>query len=339
MTALPRVCKDLYSKSSALHQRQFVALLFCAWALLHTQLQAFASDTIVVAEVSGVKITEGSLERDFSRELGEQARYLSERERAILRIQFLDKTIDRKLLLAGAAAHGFVPSGKSIDAELADLKKNHPTKIGYLAFLSRLNMTPDEMRTKVAQDVCIRDYLNRYLFAKISVSEEEILGFYGNNRQIFLVPEEVRASHIMLALAKHAPETRVAEVENEARRILSDARERPSNFAELARRVSEAPSRTKGGDLGYFTAGQYPEDFAQAAFNLKIGEISEPIRAESGIHIIKVTDRRAEMLPALTEVRDLVESIVRENKRTEKLKAHLADLKMQFRPIVYIEIE
>ena len=79
------------------------------------------------------------------------------------------------------------------------------------------------------------------------------------------------------------------------------------DFAEMARLHSrDAGSRELGGDLGYFARGQTMAPFEQAAFQLKVGEISQPVRSQIGWHLIKVEDRRTRGLPPFDAVRDRI---------------------------------
>jgi len=89
----------------------------------------------------------------------------------------------------------------------------------------------------------------------------------------------VRASHILVSS------------EREASRILDDIR-KGKEFSEMAKRYSSCPSGKSGGDLGFFGKGQMVKEFEDAAFSLKDGELSKPIKTQFGYHIIKVTARK-----------------------------------------------
>jgi peptidyl-prolyl cis-trans isomerase C len=89
----------------------------------------------------------------------------------------------------------------------------------------------------------------------------------------------VRASHILVSS------------DREASRILEEIR-KGKDFSEMARRYSSCPSGKNGGDLGFFGKGQMVKEFEDAAFSLKDGELSKPVRTQFGWHIIKVTARK-----------------------------------------------
>lgn len=122
-----------------------------------------------------------------------------------------------------------------------------------------------------------------------SVDEKNALEVY--NR----LKENVEASHILVRVAPDASEMEISEAYNKANK----ARQRilkGEAFDKVAREVSEDPSVAQnGGYLGYFTAMQMVYPFEDAAYNLKIGEVSEPVRTDFGYHVIKVTNRRPDI--------------------------------------------
>jgi peptidyl-prolyl cis-trans isomerase C len=87
---------------------------------------------------------------------------------------------------------------------------------------------------------------------------------------------QIRASHILV------------EKEYEAQDVLKKLSE-GNSFESLAKAYSKCPSKEDGGDLGTFGKGQMVEAFEKAAFALKEGEVSGPVRTQFGYHIIKRT--------------------------------------------------
>ena len=94
-----------------------------------------------------------------------------------------------------------------------------------------------------------------------------------------MAANQVRASHILV------------NTEQEAKKILEQLNA-GSKFEELAKQFSSCPSGQKGGDLGFFTRGKMVPEFEQAAFSMKKGQVSGPVRTAFGFHIIKVTDTK-----------------------------------------------
>lgn len=89
----------------------------------------------------------------------------------------------------------------------------------------------------------------------------------------------VKASHILV------------DTEQEAQ-VLKARIDRGESFSELAKKYSKCPSGKEGGDLGYFEKGQMVPEFEDAAFNLPIGQTSNPVKTQFGWHLIKVYDKQ-----------------------------------------------
>jgi len=90
---------------------------------------------------------------------------------------------------------------------------------------------------------------------------------------------EVRASHLLV------------KTEEEARKLYEDIKN-GMTFEETAQGVSLCPSSVEGGDLGFFGRGMMVKPFEDAAFNMEVGEISEPVQTQFGWHLIKLTGKK-----------------------------------------------
>lgn len=103
--------------------------------------------------------------------------------------------------------------------------------------------------------------------------------------------EQVRASHILIAVSETAPKAEAEKAYQKALDVLKELKSK--SFEEVALKRSDDPSVNKNkGDLGFFTSLQMVYPFENAAYNTPVGEYSEPIRTQFGYHILKVTDRR-----------------------------------------------
>ena len=151
---------------------------------------------------------------------------------------------------------------------------------------------------------------------KVHITDKEIEGYYGYNPDIFTEPKQVKARHILFRVGKNAEEAKEKEVRKKAEAVLKEAR-KGKDFAELAREYSEGPSRSEGGDLGYFSAGQMEKPFEEMAFKLKKGEIGDLVRTRFGYHIIKAEDVKEKRTKLLEEVRKEIEETLANNASME----------------------
>jgi peptidyl-prolyl cis-trans isomerase C len=92
-----------------------------------------------------------------------------------------------------------------------------------------------------------------------------------------------------------------------------------AKFEDLAKQYSLDNSKDYGGDLGYFTAPEMVPEFSQAAFALKVGEVSAPVKTQFGWHIIKLEDRKMGTAQPFDQVKDAIRNTLMAKKVQEKL--------------------
>jgi peptidyl-prolyl cis-trans isomerase D len=163
-------------------------------------------------------------------------------------------------------------------------------------------------------------------FAKdIKISDADIKDYYDEHQSDYHKPMEVRAKHILFAVKQDAPKEEVDKVRAEAEKVLAEAKQ-GKDFTALAKKYSQDPSVAQnGGDLGYFTKSKMVPAFADAAFALKPGQISDLVRTPFGFHIIKVEDVRPEKTITLDEARGQIENILKKEKARDVAYAKARD--------------
>lgn len=136
--------------------------------------------------------------------------------------------------------------------------------------------------------------------AGVQIGDGEIRDYYESNREEFRTPKTVEARHILLKVDQNAAAEAVEDAKRKALDIFKMARE-GQDFAELAKKYSEGPTKDRGGYLGTFRRESMVKPFADKAFALKAGEIGEPVRTRFGWHIIKVEKVNEESTTSLDE--------------------------------------
>lgn len=145
--------------------------------------------------------------------------------------------------------------------------------------------------------------------ANIKIEENRVNEYYNGHINEYKIPKRVNARHILIAVSHEADEKTEIEGRAKAVKVLQELKG-GGDFAELAKKYSDDPNKGKGGDLGFFSKGQMVKQFEDAAFALKEGELSEPVRTQFGYHIVKVEKIEDERIKALSEVReDIVKTL------------------------------
>lgn len=159
----------------------------------------------------------------------------------------------------------------------------------------------DAARQQIIRNV----YIQREIDSKIKDSElkkkyDEFIKEFGNI-------QERQASHILV------------ETEEEAKELITQLND-GADFAELAREHSTGPSGSNGGDLGWFAKQDMVPEFAEAAFSMKKGDVSNaPVQTQFGFHVIKVNDSRTRENPSFEQLADSLRAQLRREKLDETL--------------------
>lgn len=125
----------------------------------------------------------------------------------------------------------------------------------------------------------------------IKVDDADVKRYYDENAAKFKGNEQRRASHILIGFGVNATPEQKQEAKDKAQALLASIKKNPKSFEELAIKNSQDPgSATKGGDLGSFGRGAMVKPFEEAAFSMKVNEVSDLVESEFGYHIIKLTE-------------------------------------------------
>jgi peptidyl-prolyl cis-trans isomerase D len=158
--------------------------------------------------------------------------------------------------------------------------------------------TPEQLRAEYVV------FSREQFLEQIAVGDDEIKAWYEGHADRYRQAEERRASHVLIPLAKDVSAEALKAAEATAAEVLAQARRAPNDFGKLAKQYSKDPgSAEKGGDLGWFGRGMMVKPFEEAVFALKEGQMSDVVRSDFGLHVIKLTGLRAERGRPLAEVR------------------------------------
>ena len=164
------------------------------------------------------------------------------------------------------------------------------------------------------------------------VTAKEIQDTYEQRRPQYEVAEQRQASHILIALKQGANDAEKAKARVRAEELLAQVRKSPASFADIAKKNSDDPgSAEKGGDVGLFSRGLVAKAFEDAAFAMKVSDISGPVESEFGFHIIRLTAVVPGKIKPLADVRaDIEKDLVK-----QRAGRKFAEAAEQFSNMVY----
>lgn len=151
---------------------------------------------------------------------------------------------------------------------------------------------------------------------QVVISDEAVRASYQENLDKYRSPEKRRARHILFKVSDEEKSEVRAARKAEAEKVLSQIKN-GGDFAQLASQFSEDASKTKGGDLGFFSRGMMVQPFEDSAFSLNKGEVSGLVETPFGFHIIKLE----EIQPEKTQTLEEVSGIIRKELEKQGVKA------------------
>jgi parvulin-like peptidyl-prolyl isomerase len=171
-----------------------------------------------------------------------------------------------------------------------------------------------DWKKSIEKKLLINELIHQQVNSKVSVSNKELIDYFDKNHKEFHKKEQVMALHIMV------------ESEEEIREIQKELQNKKKTFPALAMEYSLGPEGAQGGNLGYFEAGQMPEEFDDV-IKLKMDKVSGIIKTPYGFHLFKVVDKIEERKMSFDESKSKVEKILLQTIQDEAFQKWFLKLK------------
>lgn len=239
----------------------------------------------------------------------------------------LDQLIEAELLYQAADKADTLATEGDINDAFSELTGRYTSLEDFNAEMETRGFTESSLKTSIGRQISIQKFIQETIVPQAVVPEETVREAYDQNPQRFTTPEEVKASHILINSAESDPQEKKDEALKRAKAIAAQAKESGADFAELAREHSEGPSAPSGGELGFFTRGRMVKPFEDAAFSMKVNQVSDPVLTQFGYHIIKVTDRKESSTVSYEDAKDRLQQDLTNRMINEMIGQKLSSLK------------
>ncbi len=240
----------------------------------------------ILATVDGEPITLYQLKRYSERDVRTREGGGSVDQSTLLDALITDKVIEKE-----ASDKGIIVRDEDVDRYIEGVKDRNKLSDEQLrAALAAQGLTPEGYRVQIREEIQKAQLINREIRGKVSVTPEEVERYYKAHLSEYSTPERMQVAHILFRLDATASGDQVAAVMAKAEEVRGRIK-KGADFAQMAQQYSEDPSGKNGGDLGWFKPGELFDELEKAAGQLKVGEVSPPVRTKAGVHLIRLAAR------------------------------------------------
>ena len=231
-----------------------------------------------------------------------------------------DRLVDQTIMAEESKRRNFPVDEAEVKRETKRWMKQNGGKNAFAQANNPTIRNADDLR----REIISQRHFNQLLEEESACeppTDQEVRDYYEQRPDLFRGETTLHASHILKRIEKPEDESSVEEAIREiAKRIDSG-----EDFSVLAGECSDSPE--EDGDLGTFGRGRMVPAFEKAAFALKEGEVSEPVRTEFGLHLIKLHARNEPEIAPFEEVKEQVLSFLHERRKDGVFDSFLDGLK------------
>jgi peptidyl-prolyl cis-trans isomerase SurA len=279
-----------------LKYRAAIAAAVLACVMLAGCKKQVAAGPDVWAVVDGKEIHRAEVEKYFRTRVNPEGPPPSQEEALSLKLSILDELVNNEILLEHANKTNVVASDAEVEDKFTE-SKNPYTEEEFQRKLRDSGITVDDLKAELRREVSIQKLINREIISKITVTDQDVIDFYNQNRAQFNLAEP--RIHLAQLVVTPRPDPTVHNRKNdkstndaEARKkvaLLEEKLNTGADFSQLAMDYSEDSSAATGGDLGFIPESSFNQSdpaLKKAALTLRPGEVSQPISVRTGGYVI-----------------------------------------------------
>jgi peptidyl-prolyl cis-trans isomerase SurA len=338
--------------------------LLCLWVCLLVGPVILKADTVVeeiIARVNNSIITHSDFERS-KLQLKDEAKQqdpnnaekdVAEKERDVLR-----DLIDQQLLIDKGKDLGLTADTELIK-KLDEMRKQ--MNLESLDDLEKAaqaqGISYEDFKQNMRNQIITQQVIGREVGGHLNITKEEEQKFYEEHKSEMEQPEQIRLSEILVSTSKPSSITPIAKADPAAPPAADAAKpaetptpvappaadelaaaeakasslreqiQKGAAFDDVAKKSSDGPSASQGGDLGYFKRGTLSKDLEDRTFAMKAGDITDVIRTKQGFVILKVTEHQQAGIPTMKQMEPRIQDALYYQKLQPALRAYLKKLR------------
>lgn len=271
-----------------------------------------------------IKVNESKITlREFFKAMEEARAQFPEESYDNLKNAVIDNFVQELLMLERAKEMGFTVGREEMKKAFDILaeRNNMPDGETFLKAAEEAGIPRDVMEEKIRKEILIEKVLGSEILPSHDLTEIELKEHYEKIKENFKEKEKYHLKEIVL--------TNLKTIEEKTKIIQRELKEGKS-FEEVASKYSEAPSKEKGGDIGFVEVDGLSEEIKNALSEIKPGQYTKPIPSKYGIQIIYFVEILPEKYKPFEEVKEEVRENYRKAKYEENVKKYIENLKSRY---------
>lgn len=243
-----------------------------------------------------------------------------------IRVAAINELINRQLLLDAAKKSGVIDE-KEIQKSVDNLVNQYGGKDKLDPLLKNIHTTYDTFTSEVGDDFRINAFIDKSITKGVKVSEADIKKAFDAEPTKYAAKEAIKVSHLLIKVPADAAAEQDKAAKAKIDELYAKITAPGGDFAAVAKEFSQDGAAARGGELGMIERGKTVPAFENAAFALKPGEISKPVRSEFGYHIIKVSEKKPAEKPDYAKSKPMIEQELLQKEKAKLVEAKLTELR------------
>lgn len=234
-------------------------------------------------------------------------------------------TIESRILKSPEAGSVII-SDHELQAAYQEIRDRYEDEETFISDLNKNHLDENSLRAALFRQCRVNVVLEMIASRSPTINEVEIGIYYHLHKEQFHLPELREAAHIFISINPDYPENTYDMALSRSQELYTKLQKKPYKFADLALKHSECPTALQGGTLGIVPKGKLYPEIDAVLFNLKNGEISQPVQSEIGFHLVLCSKiQKAETL-SLQKATPKIQQMMTDRARQKCLRAWLSSL-------------
>jgi len=298
--------------------------------------------TSVAVTVKGFDITEAVVDAEVRQQFrkmkvpAQMAPMFLEQYKKQLRDQALESLVGKVLVEQEIKKAQIIVTEEETTGQITKMASQQQPPLTFediKALIEAHGKSFDEWKQQIRKRLVYQKFFEALWAGKINVTQDNAKKYYSENEKQFETPEQVKVSHIFILPDTADPSTDANQAKAKARakteNLLGQIKA-GADFGALARAHSgDNRSGVRGGAVADFINrnSNVPEPFKEAAFKLKVGQVSDVVETRSGFHIIKVTEHKDPNVITFKQAKDGIIKMLTQQRQAELAKQYVESLK------------